>query len=54
MMWLKLIHGSKKVPWYNQESSAEGLNIDYVVQDCGNSIANTLGLLQSCTKPSIF
>ena len=54
MMWLKLIHGSKKVPWYNQESSAEGLDIDCVVQDSGNSLANTLGLLQSCTKPSIF
>ena len=24
-----------------------------LVQDCSNSSANTLGLLQSCTKPSI-
>ena len=23
-------------------------------QDCSNSIANTLELLQSCTKPSIY
>ena len=28
-------------------------NIDGLVQDCSNSIANTLELLQSCTKPSI-
>ena len=27
--------------------------IDGLVQDCGNSIANALELLQSCTKPSI-
>ena len=26
--------------------------IEGSAQDCGNSIANTLGLLQSCTKPS--
>ena len=28
-------------------------DIDDLVQDCSNSIANTLELLQSCTKPSI-
>ena len=28
--------------------------IDGLVQDCGNSIANALELLQSCTKPSIL
>ena len=27
--------------------------IDGLVQDCSNSIANTLQLLQSCTKPSL-
>ena len=27
--------------------------IDGLVQDCRNSIANALELLQSCTKPSI-
>ena len=26
-------------------------NIDVLVQDCSNSIANVLELLQSCTKP---
>ena len=26
--------------------------IDDLVQDCSNSIANALELLQSCTKPS--
>ena len=30
------------------------LNIKGLVQDCSNSIANTLELLQSCTKPSII
>ena len=29
-------------------------HIDGLVQDCSNSIANTLKLLQSCTKPSIY
>ena len=28
-------------------------DIDNLVQDCSNPIANTLELLQSCTKPSI-
>ena len=28
--------------------------IDDLVQDCSNSIANALELLQSCTKPSIY
>ena len=29
-------------------------NIDGLVQDCSNSIANALEFLQSCTKPSIY
>ena len=29
-------------------------NIDGLVQDCSNSIANALELLQSCTKPSTW
>ena len=28
-------------------------HLDGLVQDCSNSIANALELLQSCTKPSI-
>ena len=28
-------------------------HIDGLVQDCSNSIANALDLLQSCTKPLI-
>ena len=35
-------------PWY------DWLYIDGLVQDCCNSIANALELLQSCTKPSIY
>ena len=30
------------------------IHIDVLVQDCSNSIANALELLQSCTKPSIY
>ena len=30
------------------------MHIDGLVQDCSNSIANALELLQSCTKPSIY
>ena len=29
------------------------LHFDALVQDCSNSIANALELLQSCTKPSL-
>ena len=29
-------------------------HIDGLVQDCSISIANTLEILQSCTKPSIY
>ena len=29
-------------------------NIDGLVQDCSNSIANALELLQSCTKPLTY
>ena len=35
----------KKIHVYN--------HIDDLVQNCSNSIANALELLQSCTKPSI-
>ena len=30
------------------------MHMDGLVQDCSNSIVNTLELLQSCTKPSIY
>ena len=30
------------------------IHINGLVQDCSNSIANALELLQSCTKPSIY
>ena len=32
----------------------EHKNIDGFMQDCSISIANTLEILQSCTKPSIY
>ena len=39
--------------WDERESSMlMHDNMDGLVQDCSNSIANTLQLLQSCTKPS--
>ena len=41
--------------WLNNECKAADQNhIDGLVQDRWNSIANTLELLQSCTKPSIW
>ena len=39
----------KAVAWTNPDQDISGL-----VQDCSNSIANTLDLLQSCTKPLIY
>ena len=38
--------------FWNMDKS-KGEYIDGLVQDCSNSIANALELLQSCTKPSI-
>ena len=41
--------------WQSMEHmAATGLYIDGLVQDCSNSIANALELLQSCTEPLIF
>ena len=36
----------------NHERNAER-HVDGLVQDCSNSIANAMELLQSCTKPSM-
>ena len=38
--------------WFSRK--IKYLHFDGSVQDCSNSIANTLELLQSCTKPSIW
>ena len=38
---------------YEKCQKLEIYDIDGLVQDCSNSIANALELLQSCTKPSI-
>ena len=35
-------------------SELQQAHIDGLVQDCSNSIANALELLQSCAKPSIY
>ena len=42
--------------WMYYPSANEGIPkyINGLVQDCSNSIANTLELLQSCTKPLIW
>ena len=39
-----------KINWYLTTTNH---HIDGLVQDCSNSIANALELLQSCTKPLI-
>ena len=38
----------------NYSSMPNWYNIDGLVQDCSNSIANALELLQSCIKPLIY
>ena len=54
-----------RVPYHTVDVAATHMNIgcrdfiyrsylDGVVQDCSNSIANAMELLQSCTKPLIF
>ena len=40
-------------PILHTRTTVEYMPIDGLVQDCSNSIANTLELLQSCTKPSM-
>ena len=41
--------------WYNAlPYNKYKLYIDGSVQDCSNSIANALELLQSCSEPSIY
>ena len=44
----------KSWPWYALASWANVHHIDDSVQDCSNSIANALEILQSCTKPSTW
>ena len=39
-------------PFWGAATTLES-NIDGLVQDCSNSIANAMELLQPCTKPSI-
>ena len=43
--------GIMSYDWMNNQNHIDGL---LVVQDCSNSIANALELLQSCTTPSIY
>ena len=53
---LKLVHISKSGPMCDLGSPFLINMLHHVnglVQDCSNSIANTLELLQSCTKPSM-
>ena len=56
--WLIIIRTD--VLWHSSRAMSKvplwvwNLQIDGLVQDCSNSIANALELLQSCTKPSIF
>ena len=40
--------------WHVLPVSSEKDNIDGLVQNCSNSTANALELLQSCTKQSIW
>ena len=48
------------MPWLNKpssqafEHSSNGHDFDGLVQDCSNSSALAMELLQSCTKPSTY
>ena len=48
-IWGNLVCNVALVYW---SRPAKGCNIDGLVQDCSNSIANALELVQSCTEPS--
>ena len=44
----------KKTNTFDSSGITMKYHFDGLVQDCSNSIANALELLQSCTKPSIL
>ena len=50
---LQQLFGNYAIKYFQQHSKSR-LNTDGLVQDCSNSIANALELLQSCIKPSIL
>ena len=54
--WQKrLFHGHYHcISWISPPECTNHSHIEGLVQDCSNSIANTLGLLQACTKISIW
>ena len=43
-----------RVPFHHRSVEHDVAYIDGLVQDCSNSSANALELLQFCTKPSIL
>ena len=43
---------SQQGPYGHSQVMLEQHQINSLVQDCSNSVANALELLQSCTKPS--
>ena len=50
----KMVFILKQDPGISAYREMWNAHSDGLMQDCGNSIANTLELLQSCTKASIF
>ena len=52
-MCLHLTHCGLVMP-YDQMGVSPSYDLNGLVQDCSNSIANALELFQSCTKPSIW
>ena len=61
---LSILHGNQNWHIFVQGNAFKNIeiqgtstpvgHIDGLVQDCSNSIADALELLQSCTKPSIW
>ena len=54
MFWKKSCKVWEKIYAAINGYNSSKFDIDGLVQDCSNSIANALELLQSCTKPSIL
>ena len=55
-LWLSARYRSYALEIWRYDIHKQDLEADYcdgLVQDCSNSIANALELLQYCTKPSI-
>ena len=54
MMLVDQNKNRRNISWKHHVAIHEEGYVDGLVQDCSNSIANALELLQSCTKSSMY